>query len=210
MKLNPAKFNKFENGIAQDFYWRKAVACPCVTATSGQAKTSCPHCHGAGRIWGTAIPGKACIVGRDVMMKFAKFGQYTDEDIMISIPSDSPIYGMGVFDRIECRNRTESFSMNMVYGVNDIMKFNPITVERAFWLNDLMEIVEGTVPKVFADGTLHWSGITPPARKTFSITGRKYAEFYAYASIPLDRAHHAGADLPRRVVLRNFSLYTGD
>ena len=95
----------------------------------------------------------------------------------------------------------------MVSGINIPKKFDAVEISRVFWYDNDNSLVECGPPNINADGSLFWPGTTPPTGKTYSITGRRHAQFYAYAQLPLDRAHHQGLDLPRRVVLRNFSLY---
>ena len=162
---------------------------------------------GNGRIWIEPVKGNACVLGRDVVMKFGKFGLYHNEDVFIEIPSDSPIYTMSTFDRLTSLNRTEPFTLNRVAGVNIPKTFNVVSLEKVFWFDSDNNEVVGTLPVIQADGSLLWNGIVPPDGTTYSITGRKNAEFYAFESVPLDRSHFGGLDLPRRVVLRNFSQY---
>ena len=40
----------------------------------------------------------------------------------------------------------------------------------------------------------------------YSMTGRRLPEYICYHDFPQDRAHHSGARLPRKVVLRKFDL----
>lgn len=207
MRLSPAAFNAHLNHLGQDFTWRKAYACPCVNPHSGAAKPNCPHCDGKGRLWDAAIPGKAGIVGRDQLRKFADFGLWDQGDIMLSIPSDSPLYAMGQFDRVAATNRSEQFSMNFVSGLNDRIRHAIISIERVFWIGAGDILVEGGIPTIGTDGTLAWTDGAPPANTTYSITGRRRPEFFCFNEIPADRPLHFGEPLPRRVVLRRFDLF---
>lgn len=207
MRLNPTAFNRHLNHMGQWFSIRKSFACPCVNPHSGAAKQNCPHCFGKGRSWSGAVDGRAGIVGRDAMKSFAQFGVWDDGDIMLSIPSDSPIYGIGQYDRVRALNRSEPFSMNMVRGQNDLMRTPVLGIDRVYWLNDQQQIVEASVPDVTDYGTFAWGANAPPMGKAYSITGRRQQEYFVYQEIPFDRPHHFGEVLPRRVVLRRFDLY---
>jgi hypothetical protein len=207
MKLSPAAFNAHLNHLGQDFTWRKAYACPCVNPHSGAAKPNCPHCDGKGRLWDAPAVGKAGIVGRDQLRKFAVIGLWDQGDIMLSIPSDSPLYAMGQFDRVTATNRSEQFSMNFVRGLNDRIRHVIIAIERVFWIGSGDVLVEGNIPAIGADGTLTWADGAPPPNTTYSITGRRRPEFFCFNEIPADRPLHFGEPLPRRVVLRRFDLF---
>jgi len=206
MKLSPKAFNRFLNYIGQDFGWRRSYACPCVNRNSGAANPSCPFCQGKGRQWGDVVLGKAGIVSRDQMRDFSQLGVWDQGDIMLSIPSDSPLYDVGVFDRILAINRSEPFSINMIRGLNDTIKFPVISVERVFWV-DKNVIRDVPLPTVNPDGTLTWSSGSPPNGVTYSVTGRRTPEYYVYTELPVDRPMHFGEPLPRRVVLRRFDLF---
>ena len=46
-----------------------------------------------------------------------------------------------------------------------------------------------------------------PSSGQYTITGRKNPEYFCFKELPQDRAHFMGQSLPRRVVLRRFSLF---
>lgn len=119
MKLSEPAFNRHLNQMGQSFLWRRGYACPCINPNSGQAKTNCKQCSGKGRLWaGDAVEGVAGVVSQSRMRNYATFGVWDADDMMLSIPSDSPLYGMGQFDRVEAGNRTEPFSVSFVRGLN--------------------------------------------------------------------------------------------
>lgn len=206
MNLVSGEFNSLLNHVGQDFTWRRAYACPCINPRSGAAKPSCPHCDGKGRLWDAPVAGKAGIVGRDQLRKFADFGLWDQGDIMLSIPSNSPLYAMGQFDRIAALNRSEPFSANLIRGLNDTLRFPVLSVDRAFWL-DGEHIRDVALPVVNEDGSLTWADGAPPAGVTFSLTGRRTPEYFVYQELPTDRPLHFGEPLPRRVALRRFDLF---
>ena len=206
MRLVASDFNALLNTVGQDFLWRSARACPCLNPHSGQPKPSCPHCSGKGRIWAAAIAGKSGVLSRSQQKKMAGFGMWDDGDIMLSIPSNSPLYDMGIYDRVQAVNRTEPFSQVLIYGINDTLKFEPVQMDSVIWLDADNNLINGTPPYV-VDGVLVWHGTTPPAKTSYTVTGRRLPEYYCYQDLPLDRPHEFGEALPRRVVLRRFELW---
>lgn len=207
MRLNPKAFNRMLNDMGQRFAWRRAFACPCINPHSGAPKPGCPYCHGKGRAWGDPVEGVAGVVGRDQMREFAQFGIWDAGDVMLSIPSDSPLYDIGQFDRVVALDRSEPFSMTLVRGRNDRLREPLVEVERAYWIDDSDKIVEGRIAGIGPNGVIQWDGVPPPMGEQFSITGRRRPEYFVYQDLPFDRPHHKGAPLPRRVVLRRFDLY---
>lgn len=207
MNFSENDFNSFLNGVGQDVMWRRAHACPCVNPNSGQPKPTCIHCKAAGRLWQAAVPARTGVSGRDAQKQWVQFGISDVGDVVVSIPSDSPLYAIGPFDRVLFLNRTEPFSQNVVKGVNEKINFFVVDVEKVFYLDEAAGLVDAPLPIVMPDGTLDWSGVELPDGVTFSVTGRRRGEYYCFPETPFDRPHHAGARLPRRVVLRRFDLY---
>ncbi len=209
MRLTPAHFNRFLAHIGQDLAWRPSSACPCVQPYSGSPDPGCLHCDGKGRIWDDPIACSAGIVSRDILRQAAPMAMLDAGDVMLVIPSDSPAYGIGEYDRVAMTDRTEPFSLNLIAGSN-ALRFQPVSIDRITWLDDEAEIVNGTLPTGWANGVLTWPALaatTPPAGMTVAITGRRHPEYFCWLTLALDRPHHAGAALPRRVVLRRFDLY---
>jgi hypothetical protein len=206
MMFNANEFNSFLNGIGQDVLWRAAHACPCVNPKSGQPKPSCAHCKATGRIWMAPVPARTGVAGREAQKQWVQFGISDTGDVVVSIPSDSPLYQIGPFDRVLFLNRSEPFSLNIIKGVNEKISACVVSVEKVLYL-DGDNLVDAPLPVVLPDGTLDWSGVEVPDGVTFSVTGRRRGEYYCMPETPFDRPHHAGATLPRRVVLRRFDLY---
>lgn len=207
MRLSSRRFNRLLNQVGQDFAWRRSYACPCLNPNSGAAKPNCPLCGGKGRAWEQAVSGKAGIVGRDQMKNFAVFGMWDAGDIMLSIPSDSPLYAIGQFDRVMAINRSEPFSLNLVRGNNDLIRFPILSVERVFWLDPTGQAVDADSVSLLPDGRLQWGAVAPPVGITYSVTGRRTPEYFCYQELPADRPMHFGEPLPRRVTLRRFDLF---
>lgn len=207
MRLQPEAFNRLLNDIGQRFSWRRAFACPCISPTSGAPRHDCPHCLGKGRAWSSPIEGVAGVVGRDLMRDFAEVGVIDAGDVMLSIPSDSPLYEVGQYDRMVALNRSEPFSQVLVRGRDARLRLPVLSIERATYINASGALVEIAPPSVSPDGLLTWGADAPPAGAQVSLTGRRRPEFFVYQDLPFDRPHHFGRRLPRRVVLRRFDLY---
>jgi len=207
MRLQPEAFNRLLNDIGQRFAWRRAFACPCVSPASGAPRHDCPHCLGKGRAWAAPVEGVAGVVGRDQMRDFAQVGVVDAGDVMLSIPSDSPLYELGQYDRLVSLNRSEPFSQVLVRGRDTRLRYPVLSIERATYIDASGALVEAAAPSVTADGLLSWGAGAPPAGVQVSLTGRRRPEFFVYAELPFDRPHHFGRELPRRVVLRRFDLY---
>lgn len=208
MRLNASAFNRMLTANGQTFGLRRGFACPCTTNGSGQPKSTCKQCSGKGRLWGKGVVnGAAGIVSQAKMRSFAAFGVWDKDDIMLSIPSNSPLYAMGQYDRVMAVNRSEPFSMSLKRGLNDTLRLPVVSLERCFWLDASEEIREASLPTVSPDGVLSWSGVAPPAGVTFSLTGRRRPEYFCFVELPTDRPMHHGEPLPRRVALRRFDLF---
>jgi hypothetical protein len=209
MRLNPIAFNRMINGMGMSFGWRRGYACPCITRNSGQPKPNCGHCHGKGRQWApTPTIGTAGRVSQSKQRHYAIPGVWDADDIMLSIPSDSPLYAMGQYDRIDALNQSEPFSVALVRGLNDVLRLPVISLERCFYLDMSDAVHEAALPVIASNGTISWpNGGAPPAGVTFSLTGRRRPEYFCWMEIPTDRPMHFGAKLPRKVVLRRFDLF---
>lgn len=207
MKLSPAAFNTFLAGLAQGLAWQPSTVCPCVSRHSGAAKPDCPYCDGKGRRWGTAVASSAGIVSREIARKFAPMAILDTGDVMLVIPSDVEVYAIGEFDRVILTDRTEPFSLNVVAGVNDQLRWTPSAIDAVSWIGADGVMVDGPAPDDWDDDAPVWEAGGPAHGTTYAITGRRNPEYYCWLTLPLDRPHHGGAALPRRVVLRRFDLY---
>lgn len=207
MRLSPGKFNALLNGIGQQFLWRRAYACPCITPHSGASKPNCPLCNGNGRLWSDGVQGGAGIAGAKVQRQFAQLGVWQAGDTALTIGSDSPLYAIGPFDRVLALNTVVPFSDPLTRGMNDKLRFTAIGIDRVFWLSPAgTAVIEGGIPAIAADGTLSWSSGEPPAGTVYSITGTRRMEYFMFTDLPRTRAEHSGAALPKSVLLRAFDL----
>lgn len=208
MRLSPRAFNRHLNHMGQSFSWRPGYACPCVSRESGQPNPNCNHCEGKGRLWSTdSSTGTASVISQSRLRRYEVFGPFDQDDMMLSIGSDSPLYRMGQFDRVEALDRTEPFSVALVRGLNDTIRFPVVSTSRAFYIDGQDVVTELPLPTVNPDGSLDWNGTPPPANLSFSLTGRRRPQYYCYLELPTDRPMHHGEPLPRKVILRRFDLF---
>ncbi|WP_295455287.1 hypothetical protein [uncultured Thiodictyon sp.] len=207
MKLSPRSFDGLLGGLGQRLTWRASTACPCASPHSGAASPSCTHCDGKGRLWGDPQESLAGIVSREIVKLYAPMMMLDAGDVMLVIPADQSVYALGGFDRVVLTDRTEPFSLLVIPGLNDVLRFAPVCIDEVTWIGTAGELVHGPIPLVYNRGALHWAGASPPAGVTFALTGRRHPEYFCYLALPLDRPHHQGETLPRRVVLRRFDLF---
>lgn len=208
MRFSPARFNAFLNGaVGQAFAWRRRSACPCADPSSGHASFNCQVCSGKGHIWSTCeeqvVAGQS---SQSPQKAIATFGNYERGDCTITIPSDSPMYDAGQYDRIRSLASTNRFSEVVRPGLNDRLLGTIVCVDRVFWLDtDDETVVEGRVPTVDENGALIWEHGSPPAGRNYVIEGTRYDEWFVY--IPLVTDRNIGVmGLPRKVAARRFDL----
>lgn len=207
MRLSPGAFNAHLAHMGQQFLYRKSFACPCTNSNSGAADPAHTLCRGMGRIWNPPVQGGAGVASSKTQREWAQFGVWESGDTVLSVPSDSPLYDIGQFDRAVALNNSDSFALVLTRGDNDELRIPTIKVTRVFWLDGAGAIVEGGIPTFDANGVLTWAAGEPPMGTKYSINGDKYVEYYCYGAFPGDRNQHSGALLPRRTVMRKFDLF---
>lgn len=208
MRLNPAAFNRHVKHMGQRVLWRRAYSCPCTNEFSGASLPDCPQCHGKGHIW--VSPGVESVVGvtaQQVNPQWQDFGNFEQGDMVMTIPSNSPLYDIGRFDQAILLNSTDRFSRIYTRGVNDKLDVPTKRIDRVFWLDTDRNIVEGGLPEFSDDGVLTWSTGEPPAGMQYSLVGERYTTYFVWGQLPSDRQEHQGAQLPKRVSLRRFDLF---
>ena len=210
MQLSPAAFNAHLAAIGQQYAWRKSYACPCIDPHSGAAKPSCPLCAGRGRKWDAPVDGVAGMSGAKTQREWAQFGVYESGDVVVTIGSDSPMYGIGQFDRVTALNATNGFSVVLTRGaLAERLLMTVASIDRVFWLTpDGAATVNGNIPVLAASGTLFWpNGGAPPAGAKYTVSGTKFLEYFCYGDFASNRNMQSGSRLPKRVVLRDFDLF---
>lgn len=203
MQLNPADFNQFLAEIGQLAGWRKAYPCPCRDPRSGAAAPGCPQCYGLGTYWDAAVEARIALTGQKSRLEWAKLGLWESGDLAVTLPSDSPAYAAGQFDRFILSQSTVPFSTILRPG--DRLRGNALSIDSATWFVD-GSLVTGDPPGLDDDNGLVWAS-PPPDGAQVALTGRRHPEYFVLQNDPQDRAHHGGRDLPRLVQLRLFDLF---
>lgn len=215
ISLSPERFNKLISNLGQTVIRRKAVACPCRDEYSNAALQGCPVCHGKGIYWTLGTTSYIGVSGMQVQRHWAQFGSYEQGDVVVTVPSDADTYLLSEYDRVLFTDSTQGFTQIFRKGVDD----NPIpfaiqSVEAITWLEpDPITEIETVVtadptPVLDTDNTLDWDGCDEPPSGQYTLTGRRYAEYFvAPGALVQIRQHHFGADLPHKVVLRRWELF---
>lgn len=207
MQFNPSAFNELLNGIGEYFLWRKASACPCLNPASLSPKANCPVCFGKGRLWNKGTRSLAAVASSNVQLQWTKFGQWEQGDTVLSIPEDSPLYEVGMYDRVLCETSTDPFSVPLIRGApNERVHGSIQSFTRVFWFDAQYNVVDGALPAVDVNGKLSWTTNAPPDGGVYTIEGIKNREYYCFGPFSSDRMKHQGMRLPRRMVMRNFDL----
>lgn len=223
MKLSPARFNAHLRHMGQDVLWRRAFACPCRDPDSGAARQGCPHCLSKGKSWTANVPAYVGLTGMQRQRQWAQMGLYEAGDVVVSLPSDSPIYALGETDRVAFTDSSDAFSINLTRGQNDaLLPWTALQFDRLYWIDpDTDTTIEGALPLLdpvtHSALALSWAIpdpllpepdlLEPPAGMQYSLTGRKLPEFFVWGDLVQTRHHHGGFALPRHVVLRRFDLF---
>ncbi len=209
MRLSPTAFNRHLAHIGQQVTWRRAYSCACRNPVSGAPDTKCPHCGGKGQLWLNPVPTVCGVASQKTQAKWAASGRWTDGDVVVTIPGDSPMWGMSQFDRVLLMNAAERFSQSLVRGaVSERLLHSVKQIDRVFWLAPVTrDIVEGGIPTFDANGRLTWSSGEPPPGATYSITGQRLPEYWCFDNLGGSRNEHSGAVLPNNVVLRRWDLW---
>lgn len=211
MHFSPGAFNHFLGGaVRQDVLWRRAVACPCVAPSSGHADQNCDLCGGVGWAWDEPMPAHTGMQGMRPSMSAAMFGVWEEGDAVLTIPSDSPLYKAGKYDRIRLGDATTPFSVVITPGLNERLQGDIVSIDRVFWIVDDQR-VEGGVPEVDERGRMTFTDAPPPDGVSFSVSGVKRAELFLAKDIPNSR-NSGVSGLPRKVAVRRYDLLgrTGD
>ena len=210
MRFSAAALNAHLAAIGQQYAWRKSYACPCIDPHSGAARPSCPLCAGKGRQWDDPVHCVAGMAGAKTQREWAQFGVYEAGDVVVTIGSDSPMYGIGQFDRVTALNATNAFSVVLTRGAPvERLLMTVASVERVFWLaSDDIGAVDGSIPRISASGLLSWpEGGAPPVGAKYTVSGVKFLEFFCYGDFASNRNMQSGSLLPKRAILRDFDLF---
>lgn len=215
ISLSPTRFNALLSNLGQTVQRRKAVACPCRAENSNAGLPGCVVCQGKGIYWAIPVESYLGISGMQVQRHWAQFGSYEAGDVVVTVPSDADAYLLSDYDRILFLNSSQTFSQVFRKDVDD----NPIpfaiqSIEDVTWLEpDPITLIQEVVtamptPTLDDDRTLDWTGCDTPPSGQYTLTGKRYAEYFvAPGSMVQLRQHHFGASLPHKAVLRRWEIF---
>jgi hypothetical protein len=212
MRFKAAAFDRHLENIGQQLQWRRSFACACVNPQSGAPDPKHALCSGKGRIWDAPVSTVAGVASQKVQMQWAQMGLWEAGDMVLSIPQSSPMWDAGPYDRVTSINASDVFSQPLVRGhPAERLNFKVASVTRCFWLHPITRaVVDGGIPVIGVDGRPSWPGgvSEPPPGASYSLTGTKHPEYFVWGDFPSDRNQHSGMRLPKRVVVRNFDLFS--
>jgi hypothetical protein len=209
--FDPGAFNRLLDssrpGLGQNVLWEPGYLCPCRSSTSGAAEQGCPVCKGRGVVWQAPVAAWTGLAGMKIVREWAAFGEWEGGDVVITVPSASPLYGLGEGDRITFVDSTEVFNVVLMGGV-DMMTFQAASFSLCNWRDPTTKaIVVGGLPTQASDGRLTWTTGAPPAGVQYALKGTRHQRYFVFRDLVQDRHHSAGLALPKRVVLRLFDLF---
>jgi len=208
MRLSATRFNDFLSGaVRQRFTWRRRSACPCIDPSTSAPRYDCPLCRGKGHLWADEVEGFAGQSSQSPAKAIATFGSWERGDCTLTLPSNSPIYDAGQYDRIRSLDSVGSFSEVVRPGLNDALLGKVVCLHRVFWLNDGgTAVVEGPVPDLAADGTMTWPNLDgPPEGRQYTVEGERYDEWFVYMPLAADR-NSGASGLPRKLAARRLDI----
>ena len=212
MRLQPAAFNRLIGHLGQACLWSRAELCPCRDTYSGAAEPNCPACSGRGVFWRGAVRATTGLTSMRVAREWQHFGMWESGDVVLSVPSDSPLYDAGENDRVALVNSTEPYTSTFVRGAEDERWPAYLTEVEAVTVRQGEGVASRAVPVLPADRSAPfrpaWPEAGGPAEgEQYAIRGRRHPVFFVFKSLPQDRAHHSGATLPRKIAARRFDLF---
>lgn len=211
MPMSVGRFNAQLRRQGQDMGWAKASKCPCLDADSGAARRGCPVCRGLGVFWSAPVASHAGLSGMKVQREWQSFGEYQSGDVVVSVPSNTPLYTCGENDRVTFTQSSRSFDIVLTRGdVGEIIRSRVLAFDRCFrLLPDGSATVECALPIQAADGTIAFAdgAVQPDPGQQYTVMGRCVPEYFLFKDLAQDRAHYGGLPLPRKLALRLFDLF---
>lgn len=198
--------------MGQGVWWKRARLCPCKNADSGAADPACPVCHGVGWSWGEPIIAHTGLASMQVARQWAHFGQYESGDVVLSVPSNSPLYDAGESDQVVMTDSQHPYVATFTRGAPDERWPAFVFKVSEVFTVDGSVVTPRSHPSLAdwrAGGVPAWgAGNVPAPGQQYSIRAFRRPIYFVFASLPQDRAHHGGLPLPRRIAARKFDLFS--
>lgn len=202
-------FNTFLADIGARVTWRQASECPCRLPRSGGTQVDCPVCEGLRYVWDDGIQTTIGVQGIKADRKFAAFVEWEKGDMLATIPSDSPAYDVGEYDRFTMDEAEFRFSAVLTKGVNDRLKYAKIRRISRVWAivdGEAQSYQEGVDFGVNGAAIAWVAEKGPPDGTQYTVRYFAAPEYFVYLSIPQDRIQ-SNLNLPKRVPLRLMDLF---
>lgn len=209
MQLSEELFNTFLGNVGVVVTWSRASECPCRVARTGGTNVDCPVCEGLRYVWDGAVETRIGLTGLKIDRQFGQMVEWQKGDALATIPSDSPAYVCGEYDRFMVTDGENRFNAVLTKG-KDRLKHNGVkAIERVFSVmggnvNDYQEWDHYEMN----GRELVWhpsAGI--PEGTQYSVRYVASPEYFVYRDLPQDRPQFS-LDLPRKVPLRLMDLFS--
>lgn len=204
-------FNAMLALAGQPATWERALVCPCRTTRTGGADPACAVCQGRGFIWESPQAVTIGLNGVNLRREWAPFSQWENGDIVAIIPSDSPAYRAGEYDRFTLTQAVLPLTMILTRGVNDTLKYRTIQSVLKVWAivngakKEFVEVVAGEGDYTLNGNTFAWVTNELQPGQQYSVLFEAHPEYGVYKDLLHDRPI-GGQALPRRVHLRHMPL----
>jgi len=85
-----------------------------------------------------SVAAVAGVSGQKARTQYAQLGLWQADDVVLSIPCDSAVHGIGQWDRVVFPNTTLPFSLKFTRGGPDeLLRYTQLAaIDRVFWLNN--------------------------------------------------------------------------
>lgn len=209
MSFSEAWFNNFLDQIGATVTWRKASECPCRNTRTGGSDVDCPVCEGLRYLWDPGVTTTIGVQGIKADRKFAGFAEWEKGDMLATIPSDSPAYAVGEYDRFAIDQAEFRFSTILTKGTKDRLKYSTIhTIDRLWAIvgGVAVDYVEGTHFDLEGNLIVWGAGAGPADGTQYSVRYFAVPEYFVYLAMPQDRIQ-GNLNLPKRVPLRLYELF---
>lgn len=209
MQLSEELFNTFLGNIGVRVAWSRASECPCRTTRTGGTNVDCPVCEGLRYIWEEAIPTTIGLQGLKLDRQFGAMAEWQKGDAIATIPSDSPAYVCGEYDRFIVTDAENRFNVVLTKG-KDRLKHNGVkAIERVF------SVIGGTVQEYQewdhyernGRDLIWYDSAGMPMGTQYSIRYVASPEYFVYRDLPQDRPQFS-LNLPRKVTVRLMDLFS--
>ena len=206
--FNVDSLNTMLSNLGQMAHWQQAQLCPCRSATSGGPNVKDPVCAGTGYLWSNPISCKIALEGMNTGREFAMTTGWEKGDIMATLPSNSPAYQAGEYDRLTLIQSSIRINHLLTRGGNDYLRYrSPIDIVEVFAIvGGQKRVLTPNVDFSLIGHAISWNTNVIPVGTQYSILYTAHPEYFVFKELVMDRPH-GGRALPRKVHLRLMELF---